>query len=91
MRQELLAATERGLAEIAQRVTRGTLHGAGQIGLAVGPAVKRYRDQINSQSALDASTSCAAQSRRHGFYPDVRHKLARQRSGEAHRIPLHIA
>lgn len=53
MRQELLAATERGLAEIAQRVTRGTLHGAGQIGLAVGPAVKRYRDQINSQSALD--------------------------------------
>jgi hypothetical protein len=42
-RDELLRATERGLAEIAQRVARGTLHGADQIGLAVGPAVKRYR------------------------------------------------
>jgi hypothetical protein len=42
-RAELLAATERGLAEIADRVKRGTLAGADQIGLAVGPAVKRYR------------------------------------------------
>ena len=42
-REELLHATERGLAEIAQRVERGTLHGADQIGLAVGPALKRYR------------------------------------------------
>jgi hypothetical protein len=42
-RSELLAATERGLAEIADRVKRGTLEGADQIGLAVGPAVKRYR------------------------------------------------
>ena len=42
-RQELLEATERGLAEIAQRVERGTLHGADQIGLAVGPALKRYK------------------------------------------------
>jgi hypothetical protein len=42
-RQELLEATERGLAEIADRVARGTLAGADQIGLAVGPAVKRYR------------------------------------------------
>jgi hypothetical protein len=42
-REDLLAATERGLAEIAQRVARGTLSGADQIGLAVGPAVKRYR------------------------------------------------
>jgi len=40
-REELLAATERGLAEIAQRVQRGTLTGADQIGLAVGPALKR--------------------------------------------------
>jgi hypothetical protein len=31
-RQELLAATERGLDEIAQRVERGTLKGADQIG-----------------------------------------------------------
>jgi transposase len=42
-RSELLAATERGLAEIAQRVERRTLHGADQIGLAVGPALKRYK------------------------------------------------
>jgi hypothetical protein len=42
-REELLAATERGLAEIAQRVERGTLKGADQIGLAAGPALKRYR------------------------------------------------
>jgi len=42
-REELLAATERGLSEIAERVERGTLRGAEQIGLAVGPALKRYR------------------------------------------------
>src|SRR3954453_3603605 len=42
-REELLQATERGLAELAQRVARGTLSGADLIGLAVGPAVKRYR------------------------------------------------
>ena len=42
-REDLLAATERGLAEIRERVQRGTLHGADQIGLAVGPALKRYR------------------------------------------------
>jgi transposase len=42
-REELLQATERGLEEIAQRVERGTLHGADQIGLATGPALKRYR------------------------------------------------
>jgi hypothetical protein len=42
-REELLSATERGLQEIAARVERGTLTGADQIGLAVGPALKRYR------------------------------------------------
>ena len=42
-RCELLEATERGLAEIAHRVKRGTLTGADQIGLAVGPALKRYK------------------------------------------------
>jgi transposase len=42
-REQLLAATERGLAEIRERVERGTLRGADQIGLAVGPALKRYR------------------------------------------------
>ncbi len=40
---DLLQATERGLEEIVDRVARGTLQGADQIGLAVGPAVKRYR------------------------------------------------
>jgi hypothetical protein len=42
-REDLLQATERGLAAIAQRVQGGTLTGAAQIGLAVGPALKRYR------------------------------------------------
>jgi Transposase DDE domain len=42
-RQELLAATETGLADIGRRVDAGTLHGADKIGLAVGPALKRYR------------------------------------------------
>ena len=42
-RDDLLEATERGLAEIAERVERGTLGGAAEIGLAVGPAIKRYR------------------------------------------------
>ena len=42
-RNELLAATERALNAIAERVTRGTLTGADQIGLAVGPALKRHR------------------------------------------------
>jgi hypothetical protein len=42
-RDELLAATETALAEIAIRVQRGTLKGADKIGLAVGPALKRWR------------------------------------------------
>jgi hypothetical protein len=42
-REDLLVATEQGLQQIADRVERGTLSGTAQIGLAVGPAVKRYR------------------------------------------------
>jgi len=42
-REALLAATETELQLIADRVTRGTLVGADAIGLAVGPAIKRYR------------------------------------------------
>lgn len=42
-REELLAATETDLSLIKARVDRGTLLGAAQIGLAVGPALKRYR------------------------------------------------
>ena len=55
-RAELLAATERGLAEIAERVKRGTLHGADQIGLAVGPALKRYKVRKHFQVQITDGT-----------------------------------
>ena len=42
-RSELLAATEHELEPIRERVQRGNLVDAAQIGLAVGPAVKRFR------------------------------------------------
>jgi hypothetical protein len=42
-REDLLAATERDLTQIAGRVQKGTLTGSSPIGLAVGPAVKRYK------------------------------------------------
>jgi transposase len=42
-REDLLAATERDLRQLAERVARGTLKGADKIGLAVGPALKRHR------------------------------------------------
>jgi hypothetical protein len=42
-REELLAATERGLAEITERVARGTLVGAAQIGLAVGAIANQFK------------------------------------------------
>jgi transposase len=42
-RQELLQATERDLQQIAGRVHKGTLTGASEIGLAVGPAARRYK------------------------------------------------
>ncbi|MDP9277715.1 MAG: IS1634 family transposase [Actinomycetota bacterium] len=51
-RAELLDATERGLAAIADRVARGTLQGSDQIGLAVGPAVKRYRMKKHFELAI---------------------------------------
>lgn len=41
-REELLAATEAELDAIRTRVQKGTLLGAAQIGLAVGPALKRF-------------------------------------------------
>jgi hypothetical protein len=55
-RQELLAATETDLAEIAKRVVNGTLTGADQIGLAVGPAVKRYRMRKHFELAITDTT-----------------------------------
>jgi hypothetical protein len=42
-REALLAATEADLAPIAERVARGTLHDAAEIGLAVGEVIKRHR------------------------------------------------
>ncbi len=42
-RGELLAATETLLAAIAERVDRGTLHGAGRIGEAVGKVAGKYK------------------------------------------------
>jgi transposase len=42
-RSELLTATERDLKQITERVRKGTLQGSDQIGLAVGPAIKRYK------------------------------------------------
>jgi Transposase DDE domain len=42
-REDLLAATERALAEIQRRVERGTLSGEAEIGLAVGAVWNRWR------------------------------------------------
>ncbi len=42
-RRELLAATDKLLAGIADRVTRGTLTGAGEIGKAVGKVIDKYK------------------------------------------------
>jgi hypothetical protein len=55
-RSELLEATERGLDEIAQRVERGTLTGADQIGLAVGPALKRYKVKKHFEVTITDTT-----------------------------------
>ena len=55
-REELLAATETDLALIKARVDRGTLLGAAQIGLAVGPALKRYRMKKHFQIRSPTST-----------------------------------
>jgi hypothetical protein len=75
-REELLAATERGLDQIAARVERGTLRGADQIGLAVGPALKRYRVKKHFEVEItDTSLSyqrkteqIAAEAALDGFY-----------------------
>ena len=42
-REDLLAATEAALQEIAERVERGTLTGAAQIGLAVGAVANHWK------------------------------------------------
>jgi hypothetical protein len=55
-REELLTATERALQEIAGRVERGTLTGADHIGLAVGPALKRYRVKKHFEVTITDTT-----------------------------------
>jgi transposase len=55
-REELLAATEADLALIKARVDRATLQGADQIGLAVGPALKRYRMRKHFQITITDTT-----------------------------------
>jgi Transposase DDE domain len=42
-RQDMLQATDKLLAGIADRVTRGTLAGAGKIGIAVGKAIDKHK------------------------------------------------
>ena len=75
-REELLAATETDLAQIAHRVDHGTLLGADQIGLAVGPALKRYRMKKHFQIEITDTTftytrdtaGIAAEAALDGFY-----------------------
>jgi Transposase DDE domain len=75
-RTELLAATEIDLAAIAHRVTAGTLSGADKIGLAVGPALKRYRMRKHFQTTITDTTftytrrseQIAAEASLDGFY-----------------------
>jgi transposase len=75
-REELLAATETDLAQIAHRVDHGTLLGADQIGLAVGPALKRYRMRKHFQIEITDTTftytrdsaGIAAEAALDGFY-----------------------
>jgi len=75
-REELLTATETDLAQIAHRVNNGTLLGADLIGLAVGPAVKRYRVKKHFQITITDTTftytrdtpGIAAEAALDGFY-----------------------
>jgi hypothetical protein len=75
-REELLAATETDLAAIAHRVNAGTLTGADLIGLAVGPALKRYRMRKHFQITITDTTfaytreaaGIAAEAALDGFY-----------------------
>jgi transposase len=52
-REELLAATERGLAELQERVARGSLAGQAQIGLAVGALANQFK--VKKHFALEIS------------------------------------
>jgi len=52
-RGELLAATERLLAPIAERVKGGTLRGKAEIGLAVGQAANRFKVKKHFEFAIE--------------------------------------
>lgn len=75
-REELLAATESDLAQIAHRVKHGTLTGADQIGLAAGPALKRHRMKKHFTVTITDTTftytretaAIAAEAALDGFY-----------------------
>ncbi len=75
-RSELLAATDTDLAAITHRVNHGTLHGADLIGLAVGPALKRYHMKKHFQIEITDTTftysrkseEIAAEAALDGFY-----------------------
>src|SRR5665811_2232528 len=74
--RDRLAATEIDLAAIAHRVTAGTLIGADLIGLATGPALKRYRMRKHFQTTITDTTftytrktaEIAAEAALDGFY-----------------------
>jgi Transposase DDE domain len=75
-RDELLGATERDLQAIAQRVKAGTLIGAAQIALEVGPALGRHRVKKHFQVEIGEQTftfqrkseQIAAEAALDGFY-----------------------
>ena len=75
-REELLAATETDLAQVAHRVNAGTLIGADQIGVAAGPALSRYRMRKHFQIEITDTTftytrdtaGIAAEASLDGFY-----------------------
>ena len=55
-REELLAATEAELEQIAERVKTGSLKGAAEIGLAAGPALKRFKVKKHFEVAITDSS-----------------------------------
>ena len=75
-REELLAATETDLSLIKARVDNGTLQGADKIGLAAGPALKRYRMRKHFKTTITDTTftytrkteEIAAEAALDGFY-----------------------
>ncbi|MGA8744250.1 MAG: IS1634 family transposase [Solirubrobacterales bacterium] len=54
-RSELLDATEAELEQVAERVKAGSLAGAAEIGLAVGPALKRHKVKKHFEVAITDS------------------------------------